>query len=540
MDRKRYAAFISYSHADRRVGERLLRKLQTYRLPKGATPQESRKLGNIFMDRETLPATGNLTDAIKDGLSLSEALIVICSPAAVRSKWVNKEIEAFAEINPRGPVIAVIISGDPSARNGESACFPAALLARGEEPLAADFRKSGDGPRLGFLKVAASISGARLEALLQRDAKRRRQRVTAITALSTAVALGTSALAAVAVTARHDAEARRAEAEGLVDFMLGDLRDRLEAVGRLDVLDGVATEARDYYDHQDEKKLGCAAVVRKVRALQLDAIINLKQSDLDKAETSSRKALNLTQDFKQACEDVPDFRIAHGHSAFYLGQIDWGRAVDAKRSEGLEMARPMFQAALIRYEEYDAAIASLRDVSGYEQVYRQEAADNQTNFGSIMFQLDKLEAAREHFEEGLALIEPLAMPERTIPTDAAKLSKAAKSAIATLANCEGWLGQIDELQAKFDDALAHRNRETEYYLLLTNATDVSRDWNRYRSVLGSQLAISRINLKAGRTEEAEAQIRALAKEAERLVANDPSNDHWKRFRDAVSRIETEL
>jgi len=46
MDRKRYAAFLSYSHADRRVGERLLRKLQTYRLAKRATPQDSRKLGN--------------------------------------------------------------------------------------------------------------------------------------------------------------------------------------------------------------------------------------------------------------------------------------------------------------------------------------------------------------------------------------------------------------------------------------------------------------------------------------------------------------
>ena len=540
MDRKRYTAFISYSHADRRVGERLLRKLQTYRLPKRATPQDSRKLGNIFMDRETLPATGSLTEAIKDGLCLTEALIVICSPSAAQSKWVNKEIEAFAEINPRGPVIAVIIAGDPAARSGDSVCFPAALLARGEEPLAADYRKSGDGPRLGFLKVAASLSGARLETLLQRDATRRRQRVTGITALSAAIALGTSALAAVAVTARHDAEARRAEAEGLVDFMLGDLRDRLEPVGRLDVLDGVAGKALDYYDKQDQAELGCDAVIRKARALHLDSIINLKKSSLDLAETSSQRALDLTQTFLPSCGLDPEFQIAHGHVAFYLGQVAWGRAVELKRSDGLEVARPLFEIALTRYEAYASAISALKDVDGYEQVYVQETADNHTNFGAVMFQLNNLDIARTHFETGRDLIEPLAMPGGTLPVSATTLSKTQKAAIATLANCEGWLGQIDELEKNFDQALVHRQHETDYYTLLAHEKATLTDWNYYRSVLGSQLAIGRIYMNAGRPDQARSQLDALAREAESLVKNDPSNDHWERFRDVVSRMEAEL
>ncbi len=41
----------------------------------------------------------------------------------------------------------------------------------------------------------------------------------------------------VARVAQAEAEAARNDAEGLVEFMLTDLRTRLDAVGRLDVLD---------------------------------------------------------------------------------------------------------------------------------------------------------------------------------------------------------------------------------------------------------------------------------------------------------------
>jgi serine/threonine-protein kinase len=47
--------------------------------------------------------------------------------------------------------------------------------------------------------------------------------------------------------ARSEADRRRGQAEGLVRFIVGDLRSKLEPVGRLDVLEGAATRALRYF-----------------------------------------------------------------------------------------------------------------------------------------------------------------------------------------------------------------------------------------------------------------------------------------------------
>ena len=51
--------------------------------------------------------------------------------------------------------------------------------------------------------------------------------------------LAMTMLSFIAIDARNNEELRRAEAENLIEFMLGDLRDRLDEVGRLDVLNAV-------------------------------------------------------------------------------------------------------------------------------------------------------------------------------------------------------------------------------------------------------------------------------------------------------------
>ena len=81
-----YAAFLSYSHADARWAQWLLRKLEAYRVPKrlvgtmGAHGRIGPRLGKMFRDRDELPTAGHLGDTIRAALADSEALIVICSP----------------------------------------------------------------------------------------------------------------------------------------------------------------------------------------------------------------------------------------------------------------------------------------------------------------------------------------------------------------------------------------------------------------------------------------------------------------------------
>ena len=93
----------------------------------------------------------------------------------------------------------------------------------------------------------------------------------------------TSTLSVVAFDARDEARDQRREAEGLVGFMLGDLREKLEPLGRLDALDSVGARALGYYEQQDKSALSDEALAQRSRALTLMGEIANTRGDLDGA-----------------------------------------------------------------------------------------------------------------------------------------------------------------------------------------------------------------------------------------------------------------
>src|SRR5690606_397528 len=92
----RYRAFISYSHVDEAIAARLHRQLERYRPPRGLKHGDGTdaaapgRIQPVFRDRDELAGAGQLSDAIEAALDQSEALIVICSPNAVASRWVGE------------------------------------------------------------------------------------------------------------------------------------------------------------------------------------------------------------------------------------------------------------------------------------------------------------------------------------------------------------------------------------------------------------------------------------------------------------------
>nr|MDQ2861770.1 toll/interleukin-1 receptor domain-containing protein [Pseudomonadota bacterium] len=189
---RRYWAFLSYSHEDRDWANWLHRALETYAIPKaliggtGLAGPAPRRLRPIFKDREELAASADLRDRVHAALAGSSALIVICSPAAARSSWVEDEIVRFKALRGEARVFAVIVAGAPGAsrRKGreEEECFPAALLFHVNSAgvltderadlIAADLRAAGDGRKLAKLKLVAGILGVDLDDLVRRDAHR--------------------------------------------------------------------------------------------------------------------------------------------------------------------------------------------------------------------------------------------------------------------------------------------------------------------------------------------------------------------------------
>lgn len=246
MPECRYKAFISYSHQDEGWARWLQRALESYRVPKGLVGSQGAygeipsRLGAVFRDRVDLSSGRDVEGSVRLELEAAETLVVICSPVAAQSPWVNKEIRAFKAQGRPDRIYALIVDGDPQATDPAEQCFPESLIAGEDgtalEPLAADARKWADGKVLAKLKLVAGILGARLDDVRQREMhRRRRNRILYAVTVATVVLL-TTILSVTTVTNRKMAKQRLANAEELVGFMLGTLEE-ISPVSGLDVLD---------------------------------------------------------------------------------------------------------------------------------------------------------------------------------------------------------------------------------------------------------------------------------------------------------------
>ena len=119
---------MSYCHADESLAVWLHKSLESYRVPKrlvgsaGLHGPVPAKLSPIFRDRDELSSAGDLSSKIKDALSDSETLLLVCSPSAARSRWINEEIRYFRSLGGRR-IYCVIVDGDPQSSDPQIACF---------------------------------------------------------------------------------------------------------------------------------------------------------------------------------------------------------------------------------------------------------------------------------------------------------------------------------------------------------------------------------------------------------------------------------
>jgi len=106
----RYDAFMSYSHAGRGG---LVPLLQDW-LERFATPWYKPRSLRIFRDYTSLAASGDLRGAIEHALAASDWLIVLASPEAAASPWVDREIGWWHAHRAADRVLIVILSGELS------------------------------------------------------------------------------------------------------------------------------------------------------------------------------------------------------------------------------------------------------------------------------------------------------------------------------------------------------------------------------------------------------------------------------------------
>jgi len=523
----RYIAFLSYSHRDRQIAEWLHRELETYRVPKrmigtatllGPVPA---RLHPIFKDREELSAAGSLNEAIKSALGSASALIVVCSPASAASPWVNEEIRNYKQLNGDARVFAVIAGGEPWASRvpGQEAleCFPPAMRFVVDrdgtitdvpaEPIAADLRPEGDGKRLGKLKVVAGLIGVGLDELVRREAQRRQRRLRYAVAASLAGMTVTSGLAVTAVMARdeareqrNDAQLQRTQADGLVEFMLTDLRKKLEPVGRLDVMDTVGRRALAYYLRQDPTKLDPDALGRRARALQLVAEVRNLRGDSEGALAAFRQAAGTTRELLARDPNNGQRIFDHAQSVFWVGYIAWQRG-------DLKTGREFFG-------QYLANAEKLAKLNPSNDAWNGEVGYANQSLGILELDDNQAEKALGYFNNGEGVWARLT--ERASDKREPSYNRAQMLA---------WKADAERRLLNHASALADRTREAAIYRSLLAAD--SADSKAKEGLAVAQLRTAQLQLETSLPREAMVTARSGLKEIQGLQARDPSNRLWQ-------------
>ncbi len=214
----KYRAFITYAHEDEQKARWLRKKLEEFPVPQNLVGRKGRfgkipsRLYPIFRDRDELPGSAQLGSIIEQALNDSSHLVVLCSPHAVKSRWVNEEIRLFKQMGKGDRILCLLLDGEPMAEDLAHAkgkeCLPLAvrrkidqngnLIDEIDEPGAADLRDSGDGEKDALLKIVAGLLGLGLDEIKQRDMIARQRKLALITAFSVLFAFSGIGLATYA------------------------------------------------------------------------------------------------------------------------------------------------------------------------------------------------------------------------------------------------------------------------------------------------------------------------------------------------------
>ncbi len=495
-DEIRYRAFISYSHADKAFARTLHRRLEGYRLPKHLVGSDSRfgpvpaRLTPIFRDIDELPASTDLSAEIKAALAASDALILLCSPQAKASQWVAREIALFRELHgTTRPIFCAVVSGDPQE------VLPTLLKAQ-SDPIAADFRKGQDGSNLALMKLVSGLTGVNLAALVQRDAQRRMRRVMAITAVAAAVMLILTTALILAQRARAEAERNRNEAEGLVEYMLTDLRERLKGVGRLDVMSAVNARAMDYYTKQGAlDTLPLDALQKRARILHAMGEDDANGGNSGPALKKFTAAHQTTAAILAQRPNDPDAVFAHAQSEYWVGRAAAQRGDRAT--------------ALRHWQHYLTQAKRLSDIEPNTPKSLMELGYAHGNLCELnAFRTAGLSAAANDCTQSIAFMEralTLAPKDVTIAE--------------SLANRYGWMSRIYTAQRKFDKALAQRELEQSVLLRLIAADPKNK--NRTLRLLWKQQGVAEIFRAMGQNAEAQNMLRTVLVGTDAILAELP-------------------
>jgi tetratricopeptide (TPR) repeat protein len=349
-----------------------------------------------------------------------------------------------------------------------------------------------------MLKIVAGMLGVGFDDLIQRDAQRQVRVRGAITLGSLAISVITIGFAIAAQLARNEADIRRGQAEDLIGFMLGDLRSKLEPVGRLDLLDAVGDEAMDYFSVLGDSGTD-QEILSRAMALRQIGEVRFRQGRLVLAQAAFEESRDIARTLFDSANDRNDYLYELGQAEFWVGYA----ALEQSR---LDKTRTSF----LKYMEYSRELAA-REPTNID--YQVELMYAYSNLGTSALESLDSPAALEYFLDSVAISETLV---NSAPEDLDFRYE--------LANGHSWLGatQLQLGQLKNSEE-AYRAAVEELAKLHEMGSDPI-----FSEEYGENLRLlAMVRLHQGETSEAEQLLRKALAVFVVLVEHDPENGIWQ-------------
>lgn len=514
-----FRAFLSYSHQDKAWADWLHKALETWRVPSrlvGRTTAAgviTERLAPIFRDNEELASATDLGRAINEALARSETLIVICSPNSAKSRWVNEEVLAFKRMGRDERILCLIVDGEPYASDkpGRDAqeCFCPALRftldgsgkPTGErtEPIAADARPGADSKATAKLRLIAGMLGVAFDALVQREAHRHRRRMLVVTVasiLGMAIATG---LAVNAYVARSEARQRQAQTEDALNFMLGDLHDKLEGMGRLDLMAAVTDKAMALFAASKPGSLTDEELTQQSRALVQIGEIRLGEARYGPAMEAFQRADQRSAELTARHPRNGRFLFDRAQAEYWVGYVYWQQRKLAAAN-----------AWLTRYR--DSSLALLK-IDPHNKDWQLETTYGEHNLAVLALDRGDLDSAQRGFEAELTVQENIA---RAQPADADLASQ--------VADTISWLGTVAERRG---DLAGAQRLFIEQARQLAKLRSLHPEDFRWLSAWANAQELLAASLSTKGQRDKSLRVLAEVADAYRTLTNhDPANMQW--------------
>ncbi|HEU0036407.1 MAG TPA: protein kinase [Kofleriaceae bacterium] len=500
-------------------------------------------------------ARGESVDARADVYAIGAILYhVLAGHAPIQARTANAAIEdviagriaPLAKLEPDAPAELVAIASRAMARDPEDR-YPSA------RELADDLRRFQTGQLVGAHRYTV------------RDllAKWFRKYRTILGVSAAAVALlaivGTISVIRVirererAEVQRALAEQNRAESEGLVGFMLGDLRDQLEPLGRLDLLDKVTERAVTYYNRQPAGADDLEQAAKRATALAMRANVLEAQGNLVGARDHYRQAIAIRRELVRLRpaalqwqselaanqRKLSDILRTQGDKAGALvaarDALAIAQTLTSREPRNPEWRRELANAnkkvgdVLRALDDRDGALTSYRSALMIRERlahelpdnvgYQRELAISHERVGELLQDKGDLAGALAVYRAGLAIAEPLPARE---PKHKAKTNEHWRD----LAIFHTRIGDVLLEQHDHDGALAEYRAALEIPTRLSTEQPDNVQWLRDASIAHVKLGDALVE-KGDRT-AALAEYTQDLELAKRLAAIDPTNAEWQR------------